>query len=62
MKILLIMEDAEERRSLVEKFTENIRNVECFEANTGTESLFMMKKHTPDFVFFKFNITRWNGF
>lgn len=55
------MEDAEERRSLAEKFTENIRNVECFEANTGTESLFMMKKHTPDFVF-KFKITRWNGF
>ena len=48
-------------RSLAEKFTENIRNVECFEANTGTESLFMMKKHTPDFVF-KFKITRWNGF
>ncbi len=51
MKILLIMEEAEERRKLVENFTENIRNIECFEANTGTESLLIMKKHTPDFVF-----------
>lgn len=45
------MEEAEERRNLAEKFTENIRNVECFEANTGTESLLIMKKHMPDFVF-----------
>ena len=43
MKILLIMENAEERKILAEKFTENIRNVECFEAKTGTESLFLMK-------------------
>ena len=43
MKILLIMEEVEERRSLAEKFTENIRNVECFEASMGTESLFIMK-------------------
>lgn len=43
MKILLIMEEAEERRELAENFTENMRNVECFEAKTGTESLFMMK-------------------
>lgn len=61
MKILLIMEEAEERRELAENFTENMRNVECFEAKTGTESLFMMKKHIQDFVF-KFQITRWYWF
>lgn len=43
MKILLIMEEAEERRSLAEKFIENIKNVECFEASMGTEALFIMK-------------------
>ena len=46
MKILLIMEEAEERRELAENFTENMRNVECFEASMGTEALFIMKKHT----------------
>ena len=29
------MEETEERRKLVENFTENMRNVECFEAKTG---------------------------
>ncbi|KAA0774535.1 DNA-binding response regulator [Bacillus sp. AR2-1] len=62
MKILLIMEEAEERRSLAEKFTENIRNVECFEANTGTESLLIMKKHTPDFVFLNSKLLDGTGF
>lgn len=28
------MEEAEERRELAENFTENMRNVECFEAKT----------------------------
>lgn len=62
MKILLIMEEAEERRSLAEKFTENIRNVECFEVNTGTESLLIMKKHTPDFVFLNSKLLDGTGF
>lgn len=62
MKILLIMEEAEERRSLAEKFTGNIRNVEYFEANTGTESLFIMKKHTPDFVFLNSKLLDGTGF
>ena len=62
MKILLIMEEAEERRSLAEKFTENIRNVECFEASMGTESLFIMKKHTPDFVFLNSKLMDGTGF
>ncbi|HGH7174736.1 TPA: LytR/AlgR family response regulator transcription factor [Bacillus wiedmannii] len=62
MKILLIMEEAEERRSLAEKFTENIRNIECFEVNTGTESLFIMKKHTPDFVFLNSKLLDGTGF
>ncbi|PFE28815.1 DNA-binding response regulator [Bacillus anthracis] len=62
MKILLIMEEAEERRSLAEKFIENIRNVECFEASMGTESLFIMKKHTPDFVFLNSKLMDGTGF
>ncbi|MFC9417401.1 LytR/AlgR family response regulator transcription factor [Bacillus mobilis] len=62
MKILLIMEEVEERRSLAEKFTENIKNVECFEANTGTESLFIMKKHIPDFVFLNSKLLDGTGF
>ncbi|MGF9872654.1 LytTR family DNA-binding domain-containing protein [Bacillus tropicus] len=62
MKILLIMEEVEERRSLAEKFTENIRNVECFEASMGTESLFIMKKHTPDFVFLNSKLMDGAGF
>ncbi|WP_242299955.1 LytTR family DNA-binding domain-containing protein [Bacillus cereus group sp. BfR-BA-01448] len=62
MKILLIMEEAEERRSLAGKFTENIRNVECFEASMGTESLFIMKKHTPDFVFLNSKLMDGTGF
>ncbi|AJH72759.1 LytTR family DNA-binding domain-containing protein [Bacillus cereus] len=62
MKILLIMEEVEERRSLAEKFTENIRNVECFEASMGTESLFIMKKHTPDFVFLNSKLMDGTGF
>lgn len=52
MKILLIMENAEERKILAEKFTENIRNVECFEAKTGTESLFLIEKTYTRFLFF----------
>lgn len=62
MKILLIMEETEERRKLVENFTENIRNVECFEAKTGTESLLIMKKHTPDFVFLNSQLMDGTGF
>ncbi|HHT7188147.1 TPA: LytR/AlgR family response regulator transcription factor [Bacillus cereus] len=62
MKILLIMEETEERRKLVENFTENMRNVECFETKTGTESLFMMKKHTPDFVFVSSKLIDGTGF
>ncbi|PFL19334.1 DNA-binding response regulator [Bacillus cereus] len=62
MKILLIMEETEERRKLVEYFTENIRNVECFEARTGTESLLIMKKHTPDFVFLNSQLVDGTGF
>lgn len=56
------MEEVEERRSLAEKFTENIRNVECFEASMGTESLFIMKKHTPDFVFLNSKLMDGTGF
>ncbi|EFI65474.1 LytTR family DNA-binding domain-containing protein [Bacillus anthracis] len=62
MKILLIMEEAEERRSLAEKFIENIKNVECFEASMGTEALFIMKKHTPDFVFLNSKLMDGTGF
>ncbi|PFB48240.1 DNA-binding response regulator [Bacillus thuringiensis] len=62
MKILLIMEEAEERRELAENFTENMRNVECFEAKTGIESLFMMKKHIPDFVFLSSKLLDGTGF
>ncbi|MGF2622742.1 LytR/AlgR family response regulator transcription factor [Bacillus cereus] len=62
MKILLIMEEAEERRSLAEKFIENIKNVECFEASMGTEALFIMKKHTPDFVFLNSKLMDGIGF
>ncbi|TEA54887.1 response regulator transcription factor [Bacillus sp. BH2] len=62
MKILLIMEEAEERRSLAEKFIENIKNVECFEASMGTEALFIMKKHTPGFVFLNSKLMDGTGF
>ncbi|TKI96178.1 response regulator transcription factor, partial [Bacillus wiedmannii] len=62
MKILLIMEETEERRKLVENFTENIRNIECFEAKTGIESLLIMKKHTPDFVFLSSQLVDGTGF
>ncbi|HDR7531109.1 DNA-binding response regulator [Bacillus sp. AY1-10] len=62
MKILLIMEEAEGRRSLAEKFIENIKNVECFEASMGTEALFIMKKHTPDFVFLNSKLMDGTGF
>ena len=62
MKILLIMAEAEERRSLAEKFIENIKNVECFEASMGTEALFIMKKHTPDFVFLNSKLMDGTGF
>ncbi|WP_242282284.1 LytTR family DNA-binding domain-containing protein [Bacillus cereus group sp. BfR-BA-01346] len=62
MKILMIMEEAEERRSLAEKFIENIKNVECFEASMGTEALFIMKKHTPDFVFLNSKLMDGTGF
>ncbi|HFK1402422.1 LytTR family DNA-binding domain-containing protein [Bacillus cereus] len=62
MKILLIMEEAEERRSLAEKFIENIKNVECFEVSMGTEALFIMKKHTPDFVFLNSKLMDGTGF
>ncbi|EDX55287.1 two-component system response regulator [Bacillus cereus] len=62
MKILLIMEEVEERRSLAEKFIENIKNVECFEASMGTEALFIMKKHTPDFVFLNSKLMDGTGF
>ncbi|HHT7172307.1 TPA: LytR/AlgR family response regulator transcription factor [Bacillus cereus] len=62
MKILLIMEEAEERRSLAEEFIENIKNVECFEASMGTEALFIMKKHTPDFVFLNSKLMDGTGF
>lgn len=62
MKILLIMEETEERRKLVENFTGNIRNIECFEAKTGTESLLIMKKHTPDFVFLSSQLVDGTGF
>ncbi|EDR91586.1 LytTR family DNA-binding domain-containing protein [Bacillus anthracis] len=62
MKILLITEEAEERRSLAEKFIENIKNVECFEASMGTEALFIMKKHTPDFVFLNSKLMDGTGF
>ncbi len=51
MKILFITDEVERRNRLIELFTENIRNVECLEAITGTESLHIAKKHAPDFVF-----------
>lgn len=56
------MEEVEERRSLAEKFIENIKNVECFEASMGTEALFIMKKHTPDFVFLNSKLMDGTGF
>ena len=61
MKILLIMEEAEERRELAENFTENMRNVECFEAKDRNRIFIYDEKHIPDFVF-KFQITRWYWF
>ena len=62
MKILLIMEEVEHRNRLIKTFTENIRNVECFEARTGMESLQIAKKHTPDFVFLDTKLTDGTGF
>ena len=41
MKILMIMEEAEERRELAENFTENMRNVECFEAKRQEQNLYL---------------------
>ncbi|WP_026592109.1 LytR/AlgR family response regulator transcription factor [Bacillus sp. UNC437CL72CviS29] len=62
MRILLIMEDSECRNQLIETFTENMRNVECFEAGTGMESLQIAKKHTPDFVFLDTKLKDGTGF
>lgn len=62
MKILLIMEEVEERRELVENFIENMRNVECFEVKIGIEFLFMMKKYILDFVFLSFKLLDGIGF
>ncbi|PEI46866.1 LytR/AlgR family response regulator transcription factor [Bacillus pseudomycoides] len=62
MKILLIMEDAEHRNRFIEIFTENMRNVECFEAGTGMESLQVAKKHIPDFVFLDTELKDGTGF
>lgn len=47
MKILLITGSSENRHQLMETFTENMRNVECFEAQTGMESLQITKSILP---------------
>ncbi|KFN02690.1 DNA-binding response regulator [Bacillus clarus] len=62
MKILIIMEEAETRDKLIEACKENMRNVECFEARTGMESLQIMKKHTPAFVFLNTQLADGTGF
>ncbi|MBC6971704.1 response regulator transcription factor [Bacillus sp. Xin] len=62
MKILLIMEEAENRNRLIETFTESMRNIECFEARTGMESLQVAKKHIPDFVFLDTKLKDGTGF
>ncbi|WP_242145123.1 MULTISPECIES: LytTR family DNA-binding domain-containing protein [unclassified Bacillus cereus group] len=62
MKILFIMDEVERRNRLIELFTENIRNVECLEAITGTESLHIAKKHAPDFVFLDTQLRDGTGF
>ncbi|MDM5157529.1 LytTR family DNA-binding domain-containing protein [Bacillus sp. DX1.1] len=62
MKILLITGSSENRHQLMETFTENMRNVECFEAQTGMESLQITKKHTPDFIFLDTQLTDGTGF
>lgn len=62
MKILLIMEETENRNRLIETFTENMRNVECFEARTGMESLQVAKKYIPDFVFLDTKLKDGTGF
>ncbi|HEK9100899.1 response regulator transcription factor [Bacillus pfraonensis] len=62
MKILLIMEETENRNRLIEIFTENIRNIECFEARTGMESLQVAKKHIPDFIFLDTKLKDGTGF
>ncbi|KEK25584.1 LytR/AlgR family response regulator transcription factor [Bacillus gaemokensis] len=62
MKILLIMEETESRTRLIETFTENMRNVDCFEVRTGMESLQIAKKHVPDFVFLDTQLADGTGF
>ncbi|MBO1579587.1 LytTR family DNA-binding domain-containing protein [Bacillus sp. XF8] len=62
MKILLIMEETENRNRLIETFTENMRNVECFEARTGMGSLQVAKKYIPDFVFLDTKLKDGTGF
>ncbi|PFO82704.1 LytR/AlgR family response regulator transcription factor [Bacillus cereus] len=62
MKILLIMKEEENRHQLIETFTENIRNVECFEAETGMKSLQAAKKYTPDFIFLDTQLQDGTGF
>ncbi|WP_410984827.1 LytR/AlgR family response regulator transcription factor [Bacillus cereus] len=62
MKILLIMEETENRNRLIETFTESMRNIECFEARTGMESLQVAKKHIPDFVFLDTKLKDGTGF
>ncbi|WP_459502834.1 LytR/AlgR family response regulator transcription factor [Bacillus sp. C1] len=62
MRILLIMENAENRKQLVEIFTENMRSVECFEARTGMESLQIAKRYVPDFIFLDTMLKDGTGF
>lgn len=62
MKILLIMEETVYRKQLMERLTESMGNVECFEANTGMESLQITKKYTPDFIFLDTKLVDGTGF
>ncbi|WP_369901631.1 LytR/AlgR family response regulator transcription factor [Bacillus manliponensis] len=62
MKILLVTESEENRKKLRELFIENIRNIECFEAKTGMESLQMAKRYVPDFIFLDVHLIDGTGF
>lgn len=62
MKILLVTESEENRRQLRELFTENIQNIECFEAKTGIESLQRAKRYAPDFIFLDVHLADGTGF
>lgn len=62
MKILIVNEREENRGQLIDFFKEHVKNLECFEAKTGMESLQIAKKYTPDFIFLDTQLPDATGF